>query len=43
MSEDIEQEDFSTEDDTFNKVPDDHQPQSHSTYILPVGGNTDIK
>ena len=38
MSEDIEQEDFSTEDDTFNKVPDEQQPESHSNYKLPEGG-----
>ncbi len=43
MSEDIEQEDFSTEDDTFNKVPDEQQPESHSNYKLPEGGKTDLK
>lgn len=43
MSEDIEQEDFSTEDDAFDQVPDEGQPESHSHYKLPEGANPDLK
>lgn len=43
MSEDIEQEDFSTEDDAFDQVPDEGQPESHSHYKLPEGANLDLK
>ena len=43
MSEDIEQEDFSTEDDAFDKVPEEQQPESHSNYKLPEGAKPDLK
>ena len=43
MSEDIEQEDFSTEDDAFDKVSEEQQPESHSNYKLPEGAKPDLK
>lgn len=43
MSEDIEQEDFSAEDDAFDKAANESGGESHSNYKLPDGVKPDLK
>ena len=43
MSEDIEQEDFSAEDDAFDRAANELGEESHSNYKLPDGVKPDLK